>query len=561
MHLLNVNTLRLETFFGAQIPEYAILSHTWGAHEVTFADIQNIQGPTTQTLRLAGFDKIRKTCVQAKADNYQYVWIDTCCIDKSSSAELTEAINSMFQWYKSSEVCYAYLSDVSTAEMRETFPRSRWFSRGWTLQELLAPGHVIFYDGEWHALGTKDDHATWIADITGIDVHILINHGISGIFSKNSLGEFCVAKRMSWASHRETTRMEDMAYRLLGLFGVNMPLLYGEGDRAFIRLQEEIIKSYDDDSILAWGLDTETWNSSGSVPESLGLWMRINPFLPNILASSPKDFKNCRILEYAEASKTPFMMTNLGLQIELPLVPMCFSDLSYIPPGWVGLLSCSAGTSSKFVGIALLPTSQDLESPIQVRRTRYGHYSGMCSGLVGPRAAAKAKRSQITIIQDNDYQNVRSQYPGFRHFIPNESPELLSSGYNVFHAFGKCFAGKEFGSWDSISKVLTMNFKRCDYDLICFQFKTDQDLPDSEFSIFFCHGSAIVRRGVLFSITEERNIVYPEEEDLPQHDEQNMTVKSRDGSEYSIVVTVTEKEVSFSIIIEIGVGLVPLNAV
>ncbi|PMD15037.1 hypothetical protein NA56DRAFT_355959 [Hyaloscypha hepaticicola] len=184
------------------------------------------QNPSRQSK--AGYKKVRYACEQAISDDYEYVWIDTCCIDKSSSAELSEAIHFMFQWYQNAGVCYAYVEDVQL----ENFGTSRWFTRGWTLQELLAPAEVIFFGSEWTRLGTKSDLANQIITVTRIDEKALLH--------QDQLKKKSVAQRMSWASRRETTRLEDAAYCLLGIFGVNMPLLYGEGKNAFFRLQEEL---------------------------------------------------------------------------------------------------------------------------------------------------------------------------------------------------------------------------------------------------------------------------------------------------------------------------------
>ncbi|KUJ12878.1 HET-domain-containing protein, partial [Mollisia scopiformis] len=241
MRLLHTTSLKLSEFFGAKIPPYAILSHRWGDSEVTFQDLQNgkvFENPSSE--------KLIGCCKRAKEDGYEFVWIDSCCIDKTSSAELSEAINSMFQWYQNSQLCYAYLSDVYSVPslqnpepMESDIRKSKWFTRGWTLQELLAPQQVTFFDHNWFEIGTKDSLQTVISSITGIK-HLF--H-----FRRAS-----IAQKMSWASNRETLRSEDMAYCLMGLFGVNMPLLYGEGDAAFIRLQIEIMRISDDESIFAW---------------------------------------------------------------------------------------------------------------------------------------------------------------------------------------------------------------------------------------------------------------------------------------------------------------------
>ena len=145
--------------------------------------------------------------------------VDTCCIDKSSSAELTESINSMYRWYQEAAICYAYLFDVQSGDM-SSLSRSAWLTRGWTLQELIAPARVEFYSSTWDNLRTKASLKKEISAVTGIDVEVL---------EGADPDRFSVTKRMSWASKRTTTRVEDRAYSLLGLFGVNMPMLYGEG--------------------------------------------------------------------------------------------------------------------------------------------------------------------------------------------------------------------------------------------------------------------------------------------------------------------------------------------
>jgi len=230
----------LTEFFESDIPEYAILSHRWGAEEVTFADLINNTGKSK-----AGYNKIRFCGEQAMRDNLYYFWVDTCCIDKSNSTELAEAINSMFRWYRDATKCYVYLSDVSRPRINSadgfneawesTFRKSQWFTRGWTLQELVAPGSVEFFSNEGELLGNKSSLERHICERTGIPVKAL--RGIS-------LSTFSVTERMSWAASRETYRQEDKAYSLLGIFDVNMPLIYSEGkDKAMQRLREEIEKA------------------------------------------------------------------------------------------------------------------------------------------------------------------------------------------------------------------------------------------------------------------------------------------------------------------------------
>ncbi|KAG4436434.1 hypothetical protein IFR05_008089 [Cadophora sp. M221] len=240
MRLLNTATLKLEEFFGSDIPEYAILSHTWEDEEVSF---QEVELPSATTKK--GFLKTRGVCKEALKRRYTYVWVDTCCIDKKSSAELTESINSMFQWYQDAKECFVYLSDLKSGpNVSERLKNCRWFTRGWTLQELIAPRRVRFYDGNWDYVGSKHRYATEISSITNIGRELLLG--------TKEPAHYSIATRMSWAAHRQATRIEDRAYCLLGLFDVNMPMLYGEGMRAFGRLQEEIIKRSNDMTIFAW---------------------------------------------------------------------------------------------------------------------------------------------------------------------------------------------------------------------------------------------------------------------------------------------------------------------
>lgn len=216
---------------GKQVPQYAILSHTWGAdhEEVTFKDLTEGTGKSK-----AGYRKLQFCGQQAARDGLQHFWVDTCCIDKSSSSELTEAINSMFRWYQEAKRCYVYLPDVSVSRKRwnQAFRHSRWFTRGWTLQELIAPRNVEFFTVEGISIGDKKSIAGELSDITGINLQALKGRPVS---------DFKVDERMSWAAKRETKREEDAAYSLLGIFDIHMPLLYGEGrQKALNRLRKEI---------------------------------------------------------------------------------------------------------------------------------------------------------------------------------------------------------------------------------------------------------------------------------------------------------------------------------
>jgi hypothetical protein len=226
------------------IPRYAILSHKWedDSQEVTFEDMDEGSGRGK-----AGYKKIEFCGEQAARDGLQYFWVDSCCIKKSSDAELSESLNSMFRWYHRAEKCYVYLpdvsSDVSTGKRRrgdkdalniwvQAFRGSKWFTRGWTLQELLAPTLVEFFSREGSRLGDKQSLKQWIHEITGIP--ILALKGVS-------LSQFSVDERFKWAKDRKTTREEDWAYSLLGIFGIFMPVIYGEGKESAVnRLRKEI---------------------------------------------------------------------------------------------------------------------------------------------------------------------------------------------------------------------------------------------------------------------------------------------------------------------------------
>lgn len=247
MRLLNAKTKKFCEFLG-EIPDYAILSHTWAvdnAEEVVFSDMRDLKEARAKR----GWRKIEYSCDQALKDGLEWVWIDTCCIDKASSAELTEAINSMFRWYSYSRVCYVYLSDArgvssqsSQEGIRSALWHCRWFERAWTLQELLAPNHVHFFDATWTFVGTKATLRDIISQLANIDEEALY-------YWKRDT--FCASQIMHWAYSRRSTREEDRAYSLMGLFGVNMPIIYGEGRNALRRLQEHILKNSTDHTIFA----------------------------------------------------------------------------------------------------------------------------------------------------------------------------------------------------------------------------------------------------------------------------------------------------------------------
>ncbi|KAI0702595.1 heterokaryon incompatibility protein-domain-containing protein [Earliella scabrosa] len=264
MWLLDTHTLRLHHFESPEAVEegYAILSHVWGVQELSFQELQEITGWCERSggnPHAFVTTKISRFCQLAELHGYKWAWIDTCCIDKTSSAEISETLNAMFRYYSVAQVCYVHLAETSTADCRqlkknlydpenwnrEVFSVDTWHRRGWTLQELIAPRTVHFLSEEWEFLGSKRDLAVGLERITGIPAGVLK--------FELQLEDISIAQRMSWASRRWTTRPEDEAYCLMGIFNVNMPTLYGEGRKAFRRLQEEVLKRNPDTTLFAWG--------------------------------------------------------------------------------------------------------------------------------------------------------------------------------------------------------------------------------------------------------------------------------------------------------------------
>ncbi|KAH7152889.1 heterokaryon incompatibility protein-domain-containing protein [Dactylonectria macrodidyma] len=339
MRLINVHTFKFEEFFDNAIPEYAIISHTWGDAEDEEVSHEEFLQQQPATKNKAGYLKIQKACHEARERRFDYVWIDTCCIDKTSSAELSEAINSMFRWYEAAEVCFAYLVDVppATSRAHDLFEASRWFTRGWTLQELLAPRHLDFFASDWTFIANRKDIASRVCIITNIDEVYLID---SAQATRTSLlRKASIAERMSWASRRTATREEDVAYSLLGIFGVNMPLIYGEGAKAFLRLQEEIMRSAFDPTLLCWDAEVDgkpqlrqgakpfySWTSAFKA--LLGLeypWQILGPLANSKsptghLAPGPECFRHCKDFE-PYGTVVDWVATNRGLEITLPKHP------------------------------------------------------------------------------------------------------------------------------------------------------------------------------------------------------------------------------------------------
>ncbi|KAI0690926.1 heterokaryon incompatibility protein-domain-containing protein [Cerioporus squamosus] len=349
--LLYTRTGQFRVFTKPSVPpRYAILSHVWNVGgEQSYTDTRDIQRslhpsswrqahasnahaqrPQDTELHscldhLRMSEKIRRACAVAQAHGHQYLWIDSCCIDKTSSAELSEAINSMFSWYHNASVCYTYLADVPSDENpradRSAFRRSRWFTRGWTLQELLAPTALIFLSRDWQVIGTKSSLADVIESITDIPSAVLTHH--------TPLRDVSVATRMSWSSQRKTTRVEDEAYSLMGIFDINMPTLYGEGRRAFIRLQEEILKRIPDQTLFAWG-PRISWRAFRTCSPSYTT-LEKQPFF----ATSAVDFASCGAISPISQDQ---LASRLGLEAGLPL-PV-YTTSSYGVHARLPLISC-----------------------------------------------------------------------------------------------------------------------------------------------------------------------------------------------------------------------------
>ncbi|KAK3986044.1 conidial yellow pigment biosynthesis polyketide synthase [Cladorrhinum sp. PSN332] len=371
MWLLDVNTLDLCEFHGDRTPPYAILSHVWGLEEVTFQDLKSPKGRKAARKTL-GFSKVERCCRQAKRDGYSWAWVDSCCINKSSSAELSEAINSMFHWYERSARCYVFLDDLfgdpnDNDDYSWRLRGSRWFMRGWTLQELLAPQHVVFFDHFWFPFGhirklngMADSQDGRLLDLTR-QVSAITRIPTKYLQGTAALSQACVAQRMYWASRRQTTRAEDRAYCLLGLFDISMPILYGEGaSKAFARLQSEIMKENPDQTILAW--------------------YRTDITSYRLLAESPGDFDNSEHVEQlrreasGSAAWSSFFMTNLGLSIKLPVTTTLNAD-QWSPGTLVeALLKCTAssrapGHAAQKISLSLIFFDRDSEGrPIFICR-------------------------------------------------------------------------------------------------------------------------------------------------------------------------------------------------
>ncbi|KAK5710775.1 hypothetical protein LTR17_018691 [Elasticomyces elasticus] len=334
--LISVRTLRLENFTPGETPPYAILSHTWDGEEVLFAELES-----GSAWEKSQYDKIRNTAKQARQDGHDYVWIDCSCINKHNAVELSEAINSMYAWYRNAEVCYALLSDVTRSddkvwdEAHTSLIDCRYFSRGWTLQEMLASRRVKFFAQDWTPLGLLSDISALVSRASGVPQKVLTGD--------TTVSECSIAQRLSWAASRTTTKVEDTAYCLLGILEVSLDLRYGEGDQAFARLQEAVLKKSSDLSVLAW--------TDADPAKAIRL-----------LAHSPVNFRHCHnVVHYptVEASSEHWT-TDRGLKGTFPVRVVqpgrsdigpevlklslgCYHDSS--PEGIIALTAVASGTT------------------------------------------------------------------------------------------------------------------------------------------------------------------------------------------------------------------------
>jgi hypothetical protein len=440
--------LSLIQFVGEEIPEYAILSHTWGADddEATFEDLMNGTGKDKP-----GYAKIRLCAEQADLDGLKYSWVDTCCIAKSSSRELEEAINSMYTWYSEAKVCYAYLSDVESSTgdgseelleaCRNDFPKeSRWFTRGWTLQELLAPKRVIFFDSSWRKIGEKMTCCNAISSITGINKAFLLD--------PSKISEELYSTVMFWAAKRQTSRPEDIAYCLMGIFGVHMSLYYGEGEpEAFRRLQLELFKVESCQSLLTWGgLSKSHINSQGSQSSIFPSPLTFRP----ILARSPSLFSKCPVWHrlHTRNDAKPWIVTNCGIELQVRIIT---SKTWFVTIG-----PDSTGVQKRYdLAIAVLPfrTSEKAGRYIGMllsgnssedTYTRVSSHEGYVTVKVPTRMAVLAESKRICLSDRPVYGESRHSIPGSKFVV------IESRGFHLRRVLGN---GCE---WDEQEQCLVL---------------------------------------------------------------------------------------------------------
>ncbi|KIJ66015.1 hypothetical protein HYDPIDRAFT_27217 [Hydnomerulius pinastri MD-312] len=286
------------------IVRYAMFSHRWDAGgEPTFRDISR-----GKRSNVAGYAKLSQFCKTAKALGYKLAWSDTCCIDKGNTAELSEAVQAMYKWYIHCHVCIVHLAGSNSIF---EFEKESWFKRGWTLQELLAPKRVKFYNKDWEpftgaTLTNDKEHDLFLetlSRITGIPQQVIAADNSNGIRNRS------IWEIMSWAANRQTTRVEDVAYSLIGLFDVPLSISYGEGEKAFPRLVEAIIQKKHRWDVFAWS--GQASSAHAAIPYSPACY---DPFDSQVTLSS-------------DIGIVDFAMTNRGLSLKaLPPIPMEFDS-------------------------------------------------------------------------------------------------------------------------------------------------------------------------------------------------------------------------------------------
>ncbi|KAM5546156.1 hypothetical protein V8D89_000282 [Ganoderma adspersum] len=327
--------------------------------------------------------KIREACRVAREKGYRYIWIDSCCIDKSSSSELSEAINSMYKWYGLADVCYAYLADVPPGEDHQAwgsaFRKSRWFGRGWTLQELIAPLSVEFLSKDWAPIGSKHALVDVVESVTKIDYKALLH--------MEPLDAFSVAQRLSWAASRETTREEDRAYSLLGILDINMATLYGEGDRAFRRLQEQIMQRTPDQSLFAWGriyLGSQLSRDPDltETPKAHRATQRTMSKQRHLFATSPDKFKGCEGIRTSRRD-TGQLLSSHGHRIAYTPTPYGMSTQLWMVPLTQDLLLRAIPHSAEDLQLDVtLDSSKGSQWHLVILRCELKQRQGHCLGRV-----------------------------------------------------------------------------------------------------------------------------------------------------------------------------------
>ncbi|KAI5987757.1 heterokaryon incompatibility protein-domain-containing protein [Pisolithus orientalis] len=505
------------------VTSYAILSHRWqDGHEVDYNEMTNLMKMDEEERKKVkqrnGYKKILASCEQAMRDGFEWLWVDTCCIDKRSSSELSEAINSMYRWYENSTKCYAYLHDVDST----TFPTKQnsgrfskckgwpeWFSRGWTLQELIAPRVVQFFNKEWAPIGNKRDLADTLEKITCISKNILISGMDSGVRS--------AAQIMSWAADRETTRAEDRAYSLLGLFGVHMPMMYGEGKGAFQRLQLEIIRLYNDHSLFAWDPEGRMRRCGSILADDPsyfrdcdGIWSMEPKWFVSQLKSHMRDRSAGVVGKVMPANLMNFTFLTVrghalikelstcsvgsgGLQISLPIAPYPSSNSS--PPLFRATLACVASLAGPLMTIDLVSDSTRYyrffgatgelttfprvkqvflsycQGELRSRRTLilddgtvsfYGftRCGTFPSGIVGNSVKLSGMNDLIVVIYANDKADVRFAV-GFGYYLGNPWTHVIYDESRLTP--WKDYAKKAYGSLSTSQADLARNTS--DYDV------------------------------------------------------------------------------------------------